>query len=293
MMKILNTTQPYNLFGIEDQDYSAAKVVAVPVPYDSTTTYRGGARDGPRAIIEASRIVEFYNEEVGADVSKLGIFTTEELAPDFHSPERMVKRIEKEVSLLLEDGKFPLLIGGEHTVALGSISALRNAGKDFTVLYFDAHSDARDEFMGSKYCHACVAARAREICGSCYTVGVRSTTEESAKKHAKSTLFMKDMRGMTPKQIADKIVKNTKGSVYLTIDLDVIDSGEMPSVGTPEPDGMRFGDIKEVLRLVLARKRLLGMDVVELAPIPGMAAPNYLAAKLTYLILGFSDLMKR
>src|SRR5271169_2750995 len=108
-MKILNSLPPYNLFGLEEQDYKSAKVVTVPVPYDSTTTYKAGTRDGPRALIEASRNIELYNEEIGADISKIGIYTTDEVAPDFSSPQNMVKRIEKEITPILNDKKIPLL----------------------------------------------------------------------------------------------------------------------------------------------------------------------------------------
>src|SRR5271155_2540957 len=119
-MKILNSTAPYNLFGLKEQDYDNAKVVAVPVPYDSTTTYRSGTRDGPHALIEASRNIELYNEELDTDISKIGIYTTEEIAPDFSSPENMVKRIESEITPILDDKKIPILIGGEHTISIGA-----------------------------------------------------------------------------------------------------------------------------------------------------------------------------
>lgn len=287
-MKILNAMPPYNLFGIEDQDYDKAKVVVLPIPYDSTSTYKVGSREGPHAIIEASRQVEFYSEELGRDISKIGIFTLDELAPDFDSPKKMVDRIAKEVSLILEDSKVPLLIGGEHTIAVGGVKAIAQKYKDFSVLHFDAHSDSRDEFFGTKYCHACIMARIREMCKSCYSVGVRSTTEELAKKHAASTLYMKDMRTMTTKQIVDSILKNTKKNLYITIDLDVLDPSEMPSTGTPEPGGMRYNDIKDILKGVLKERNLIGIDFNELCPIPGMHAPNFLAAKLIYQTLGYA-----
>ena len=279
---------PYNLFGLEDQSYDSAKVVAVPVPYDSTTSYKAGARNGPMAIIEASRAVELYSEELGRKPSEASIFTTEELEPDVGSPERTVRRIEREIELIVADGKMPLLIGGEHTVALGAIGALAKAGKAFSVVHFDAHADSRQEFMGSKYSHACVAARARELARGVYSIGVRSTDEESAKLHSKDTLYMKDMRGMDAKTIADRIAARTEKSVYMTIDLDVLDPSEMPSVGTPEPDGMRFRQLVDVIAMLLRKKELLGFDVTELSPIPGQHAPNYLAAKLIYLIIGNS-----
>jgi agmatinase len=284
-MKLLNALPPYNLFGLEEQDYKSAKVVAVPVPYDSTTTYKAGARDGPHALIEASRSIELYNEELGADISKIGIYTTEELAPDFSSPENMVKRIESEIMPIIEDKKIPLLLGGEHTISLGGVRALHSAGRKFTFLHFDAHSDSRNIYSGSKYCHACVVSRVKEMCKS-YSVGVRSIDEETAKGNCSDILFMKDMNSMDMQEIAESIIENTDRNIYLSVDLDVLDSSEMPSVGTPEPNGLRFNQLNEIIREVTKKREIIGMDFVELAPISSFVAPNYLAAKLIYLTIG-------
>jgi agmatinase len=290
LMKMLHQMPPYNLFGIFDQDYKSAKVAVLPVPYDSTTTYKSGARDGPHAIIEASRSIEFFSEELEKDVTKIGIFTMEELEPNYNSPKETVDRIEKEVGILLEDGKLPVLLGGEHSIAMGSISATsKKYGKDnFSVIHFDAHSDSRDEYMGSRYCHACVMARARESCSSCISIGVRSTDEEGFRKYAGDTIYRKDMHGKSPKDIAADIIKRTRRKVYITIDLDVIDPALIPSTGTPEPDGLNFYEITQILKELLSRKELVGLDFNEFSPIAGLYAPNYLVAKLIYLSLGYN-----
>lgn len=284
-MKILNALPPYNLFGLEDQDYKKAKIVAVPVPYDSTTTYKSGTREGPHALIEASRNMELYSEETGTDISKIGIYTTEEIAPDFSSPENMVKRIEKEIRPIISDKKIPLLIGGEHTISIGSVKALSGNNK-FSFLHFDAHSDSRDSYQGSKFCHACVVARVKEIC-STYSVGIRSIDEQSS-KNSKDILYMKDIHEMKTGDIVKSILGKTEKNIYLSVDFDVLDSSEMPSVGTPEPDGLSFYQLKELLKGVLKKKNVIGMDFVELNPISGFTAPNYLAAKLVYLALGYA-----
>lgn len=286
-MKILNSNPPYNLFGLEGQDYDKSKVVAVPVPYDSTTTYRSGTREGPRALIEASRNIELYSEETESDISKIGIFTTEEVAPDFSSPENMVKRIEREVDQILDDKKVPFLIGGEHTISLGSLNSIIRHGKKPTFIHFDAHSDSRDNLFGSKYCHACVVARAGELCDT-YSIGVRSVDEQSATKNRARMLFMKDVHKMDTEAIVKSILDHSGSDVYISIDLDVLDPSEMPSVGTPEPDGIKFCQLKEIIKGVAEKKKVLGMDLVELNPIPGVTAPNYLAAKLAYLMIGYS-----
>ncbi len=284
-MRLLNSMPPYNLFGIEDAEYDSAKIVAMPVPYDSTVTYKSGTRDGPDAIIDASRNIELYSIEVKGDISKIGIYTTEPLAPDFSSPENMIERINREVSLMLDDSKVPLLLGGEHTIALGAIKALADR-EEFSVLHFDAHSDSRDEMFGARYCHACVAARIGELCDDYYSIGVRSVNEQSAGD--KHIFYMKDIRKFGVKEIARKINKLSKGKVYVTFDFDAIDPSEMPAVGTPEPDGFHFNELQEFLMHVLYNKQVIGMDFTELAPIPGIIAPNYLAAKLIYNFIGFA-----
>jgi agmatinase len=280
---------PYTLFGIEGSSYEDAKVAVLPVPYDSTSSYKVGSREGPRAIIEASRNLEPYSEELGEAISdRIGIFTLEELAPDFNGPEGMVNRIAKEVGLILEDRKLPLLLGGEHTIAVGAVRAIAKSYDDFSVLHFDAHADSRDELNNTKYSHACVMARIREMCKSCYSVGIRSTDKESAKRYKNDTLYRKDMHKMGMKEIVDDILKHTKKKVYLTVDLDVIDPSEMPSTGTPEPDGLSFHEMAGILKGVLAKRDLIGADFTELSPAAGLVAPNFLAAKLIYLALGYA-----
>lgn len=292
-MKLLHAGPPYNLFGLEDSTYEKAKAVVFQIPYDSTTTYKSGARDGPHAVIEASRSIEFYSEELDFDISKIGIYTLDEIAPNLNSPEEMVKIIEKEVSQVLDDSKIPFLIGGEHTVAIGGIRAVAKKNKEFSVIQFDAHSDYRDEYAGSKFCHACVMARARDVCSSCFSVGIRSIDEESARKYGKDILYRKDMRKMSIDEIVNTIVKRTKSKVYITLDLDVLDPSEMPSTGTPEPDGLRFHELAAILKGVLAKKELIGMDFDELSPIGGMVAPNYLVAKLMFLTMGYAFCMPK
>ena len=232
--------------------------------------------------------MEWYNDEFKSMPADVGVYTMEEIEPDVNSPEGMVKRIEKEVSSVIQDGKFPLILGGEHTVSLGPIRALSKAKKGkFSVLHFDAHSDSRDSYFGSKYCHACVAARMREMCDNVYSVGVRSVDKESLEEHNKDIMLMRDMEDLNVGQIAKSIIANTEDKIYMTVDLDVLNTGEMPSVGTPEPDGMTYRQLRNVIREIAKKKTFIGMDFVELSPIHGMAAPNYLAAKLVYTSLGY------
>jgi agmatinase len=292
-MQILNSAAPYNLFGLESQSYEKAKFVVLPVPYDSTVSYGSGSREGPDAIIKASRHIELYDEELGFSPADAGIFTLEPLEPDVSGPEATVKRIAKEVSIMVDDGKVPLLLGGEHTIAIGAVKAIANSGIDFSVLHLDAHSDSRDEFMGSRYSHACVMARIKEMHKSAYSAGVRSIDEQGHSKYSKDILYMKDMRGMSDVEIAKAISARMNKNVYITIDLDVLDPSEMPSVGTPEPGGMKYTSLMNVLSGILKGRRLVGADISELSPIPGMRAPDYLAAKLAYGLVGRAVLSSR
>ncbi len=292
-MEILNAMPPYTLFGVRGLDYKDARVAVLPVPYDSTTCYRAGAREGPHAVIEASRNMEFYSEELDADVTELGIYTLDELEPNVNSAEETILRIKKEVSNIVADKKIPLLIGGEHSVTVGAQMALAEKSREFSVLHFDAHSDSRNEYMGSRYSHACVTARSMEICGSVYSVGVRSVSMEDARNLGGRMLFRKDMRAMNTDEIVERICRNTRDRIYLTIDLDVLDPSEMPSTGTPEPDGLRFGELTSILRGVLSRKETIGMDFTELLPIGGIVAPNYLVAKLIFMALGYAFVLPK
>ncbi|MGC8662623.1 MAG: agmatinase [Candidatus Micrarchaeia archaeon] len=285
-MEPLNTLPKYNLFGIDNADYSTAKVVALPVPYDSTVTYQPGARNGPHAIIAASRNIELYSCEIGADISKIGIYTTDELAPDMSSPENMISRIEKEVGIILNDKKIPLLLGGEHTITLGALKAFKDSGGEISIIQFDAHSDSRDSLFGSKYMHATVMARAKELFNNVVQVGIRSIDEESAKKLNSLQIFFADQVHNDIQNVIKSINELTTKDVYITVDLDVLDPSIMPSVGTPEPDGLTFNELTKIIGGIAKEKKLVGLDIVELSPIPYLEAPNYTAAKLIYLILG-------
>ncbi len=285
-MKILNSLTPYTLFGLAPR-YEESKIVVLPVPYDSTTSYKAGARDGPHEIISASRTVEPYNEELDIDINDILVYTTDELAPDVNSPKAMSNRVEREVDVILQDKKIPIVLGGDHSISIGAVASVAKIEKNFTYLHFDAHSDSRDEYSGSKYSHACVVARVGELTNSHYSVGVRSIEKEGM-KFFKTTLFRKDMHSMNLQEISDLILKNTNSKIYLSIDFDVLDPSQMPSTGTPEPDGLTFYELKEILKRVLSKREVIGMDFVELSPIPGLVYPNFLAAKLIYFAIGYA-----
>ncbi len=284
----LQTLPEQNLFGLENQDYKNARVIVLPVPYDATVSYKSGTREGPQAIINASRNLELYSYEVGADPSKIGIYTLQSMAPNLSSPENMIAAIKKEIGIILDDNKIPLILGGEHTITLGALQALKEKNQDISILHFDAHSDSREELFGSRYMHATVITRAKEMYPDIFQIGLRSIDAATATRiNREKMLFADEIEPIDVHDTVSRILDSTKDKVYLTFDFDVLDPGEMPSVGTPEPGGMHFNQVSQILKGIGDKKELVGLDFVELCPIPYLHAPDYAAAKLIYLTLGY------
>lgn len=290
MKKIFSQKEPFNFLGLEQQDIKKSKVFVLPVPYEGTVFHLGGTKEGPEAIISASRCIELFDEERKKEIKKTSIFTLPFLSCSKNSPQEAIGDIKRAVEKILKWKKFPVILGGEHTITFGVVSAFKKIFKEpFSVLHFDAHSDLREEFEGTKYSHATFARRIvedlnLEIC----QVGIRAISQEEfnfLKKTKRVKTFFK--RNFDTKEILDFL----KGNVYLTIDLDCLDPSIMPAVGTPEPEGLFFEDILGLTREISKKKRILGLDVVELSPIAGFFAPNYLAAKLIFKILSILDLI--
>lgn len=279
---------PYNFGGIEEErsGYGDSKVVILPVPYDATTSYRSGSREGPGAIIRASRNMELFDERTGREIyRKFGIHTADEVAPDTTSPERMAGIVEKAVASGIDDNKFLVLVGGEHSLSVGAVTASAARYENLSVLQLDAHADLRDSYAGSKYNHACTMRRIVEIC-PIVQAGVRSMCREDhefIRDHDISSLSADEIA--YGGDVLERIVDGLTETVYVTIDLDVLDPSEMPSVGTPEPGGLRWIQVMKLLAKVAARKRIIGFDVMELSPLPGVVAPDFAAAKLIYRFL--------
>ena len=274
-------------FGDLPAEYSrlrTAKIVIIPVSYDGTSTWIKGADKGPAAIIEASANMELYDIETDSEPYKIGIFT-DKAVEEKSSPENMVEAVRERVKSRIEKGKFTVVIGGEHSVSIGSIKAHAETYQNLTVLQLDAHSDLRDEYHGSEYNHACVMARARQL-APILQVGIRSM-DISEKKftNKKSIFFAEDI--YRQKGWIAKVVSQLPDKVYITIDLDVFDPSIMPSTGTPEPGGLLWYDVLELMKAVFRKKDVVGFDVVELCPNDYNKAPNFLAAKLIYKLLSY------
>ena len=271
----------------EEHVYETSRFVVIPVPYDSTTSFRAGSRYAPAAIIDASRHLEDFDVELEIDPSERGIYTFPEVSPDLSGPKRVVGQIESLVGEVLADDKTPVVLGGEHTLTIGAVSACKERFADLTVLYLDAHADLRDSFMGARWGHASVAMRVSEIC-SLVEVGVRSISAEE-RQFARSggiPVFYWPWSG-GGEELASEVCGRLSPNVYVSIDLDVMDPSIMSAVGTPEPGGMTWWDITSLLRRVAARSNVVGFDLVELSPEEGPVACSSTAARLAYKMMGY------
>jgi len=274
-------------FGALPEEYSNLKdssIVIIPVPYDRTSTWIKGANKGPQAIIKASANMELYDIETDFEVYKKGIFTDAAMKLR-ESPEEMAEQVKEKVGSYIKRGKFVVVAGGEHSVSIGAIRAFAEKNKDITVLQLDAHCDLRDEYNGSRYNHACVMARAREL-APIVQVGIRSMDfSEKQFVNRNNVFFAKDI--YNNRDWISKAVARLSDEVYITIDLDVFDPSVMPSTGTPEPGGLLWYDVLALLKAVCSKKNVAGFDVVELCPNENNKSPDFLAAKLIYKLLSY------
>ncbi|HEY3374333.1 MAG TPA: agmatinase [Candidatus Aquicultor sp.] len=281
---------PFNFLGIdENSSFDEADVVIVPVPYDATTTYKAGTREGPLAIINASRQVELYDMEFETEIyKKVGIHTMNELLPNMAGPKEQIKDVKQAVLNVVEGNKFPVMIGGEHSITLGAVQALRERYPDITVLQLDAHTDLRDTYEETKYSHACVMRRIYDEGISFAQLGVRnSSAEEAAFIKEKNIFSVSAPQYKFGYYGVEDIVDALGDTVYITIDMDVFDPSEVPAVGTPEPGGITWYELLRIIDEITFHKKVVGFDVVELAPISGNPASDFFAAKLIYKLIGY------
>ena len=285
-----NEDPPHNFGGLPEKytDYKKAKVVVLPVPYDGTSTYGKGADKGPNAIISASGYVELYDIETNSEMFTQGIHTAPPLdITNKTNPEEVNNKIQIATRKFIKDGKFVVMLGGEHSISTGFARALHEKHQNLSVLHFDAHGDTREEYHGSKYNHACVMARIREFVPSLVQVGIRAIDmgEVKSRKRAQHMFFAHQIADPNNKKWMQEAVDKLTDEVFVSIDLDVFDPAIMPSTGTPEPGGMWWYQFMEFMEKVIAQKNVVGFDVVELAPREGETAPDFFAAKLVYRML--------
>jgi len=281
-----------NFLDLRSLPVKEAEAVILPIPYEATTTYGAGTRGGPEAILAASRQVELWDEDHDWDPSAaFRLATAAPIAPEVSGPGAMLEKIKRVVMPLISQGKLICSLGGEHTITVALLQALQTRHPDFSVVALDAHADLRESFEGSKLSHACVMRRAYELGRPLTLLGTRSYSKEEADFIWVAPRFkmFKAKALHTPEgwQAALSHLQGISGPVYLSIDLDALDPGIMPAVGTPEPGGLSYGQALTIIETLSQRGPIIGLDLVELAPIPGQQVSEFTAARLLYKALGY------
>jgi agmatinase len=278
-------------------DFENARVVILPVPLDRTTSYVAGTRNGPHEILVASSHMELWDEETETDIHGIGIFTLPEMELPFASMDDVVEDIRRVTAELVTRGKFPIVLGGEHSITGPAVAAVAARYPDVSVLQIDAHADLRDSFMGTPHNHACAMRRVLDYAPRCTQVGIRSLSpEEAAAAPSLPTTIFYDWNMRQDPHWIDRVVDSLGETVYITIDCDGFDPAIMPATGTPEPGGLSWREGLTLLRRVIDARTVVGCDLVELSPMAGNVAPNFLCAKLIYKILSYrfgSEIGKR
>ena len=268
-------------------DFARARVVILPIPLDRTTSYVPGTRNGPHEILVASSHMELWDEETQTDVHSIGIYTLPEMEFPFASMDEVVGEIRRVAAELVKHDKFPFILGGEHSITPAVVAALAAKHPGLSVLQLDAHADLRESFMGTPHNHACAMRRTLEHARTTQ-VGIRSLSpEEAAAAPTLPTAIFYDFNMRRDADWIERVVDSLSETVYITIDVDGFDPAIMPATGTPEPGGLSWYEALALLRRVIERRTVVGCDVVELSPIPGQVAPNFLCAKLVYKILSY------
>jgi agmatinase len=267
--------------------FDEARAVILPVPVDRTTSYVPGTRNGPREILQASSHMELWDEEAGADVSAIGLFTLPEMELPFGEMQPLMDEIQRVAAEVVTRDKFLVTLGGEHSITPPLVAAAAATHRGLHVLQIDAHADLRDSYMGTKHNHACAMRRSLEH-ASITQVGIRSmSTEEAAVARSLRTTIFYDWNMREDPAWMQRVVESLGDPVYITIDVDGMDPAIMPATGTPEPGGLSWYEMLALLRATITNRTVVGCDVVELSPLPGLMAPNFLCAKLVYKILAY------
>ncbi len=283
------SSTPDNFLGLGRRhcDYRTARFAVLPVPYEATTTFAPGTRDGPRAILTASQQVELYDEELRRESFRAGIATLEALEPDARGPAEMLTRVHAAARPIVRDSKFLIGLGGEHSLTSGLVRAVKAGYRDLSVLQVDAHADLRDEYQGTPWSHACVMRRIHELGVPAVGVGIRNYSAEEARfiRRADKPIFSARCCRESPAWIEEVVAQLTQ-HVYVTIDIDGFDPAYAPGTGTPEPGGLDWYQVADLLAAVARRRRIVAADVMEVRPLPPSTVTEFLAAKLVYRLIG-------
>ena len=268
-------------------EYERSRVVVWPLPYEKTTTWGKGTARGPQAILDASAHVEYYDDELDWEPFHVGIHTLPETDVSDVAEQAGLDRLYQEAGGHFSDNKFILALGGEHSLSTPIIRAAKDKYPDLSVLQIDAHADLRDTYDGTPHSHASVMRRVVEIC-PVVQVGIRSISREEQdelKNLRTEVIYARDTVANT--DWIEDAVGALADSVYLTIDVDGFDPSIMPATGTPEPGGLSWYQVLTLIRRVAETRKIVGADIVELMPIEGQHASDFLCAKLAYKIVSY------
>ncbi|TYP98881.1 agmatinase [Tenacibaculum adriaticum] len=275
-----------NYAGIPDSNAKLenANIVLIPVPYDGTSTWQKGADKGPEAFLNASENMELYDIETDSEVYKEGVYLAEAITEN-SSPEAMVDAVHAATKKYINKKKFVTIVGGEHSVSIGTIRAFDECFNNVTVLHIDAHADLRKEYEGSSCNHACAVYEASQNM-NLVQVGIRSMDiSEKSVMNLDKVFFAHDMA--VNEYWMDDVLDQLTGNVFITFDLDALDPSIMPSTGTPEPGGLFYYETLEFLKKVFSERNVVGFDIVELCPNEQEKSSDFLAAKLYYKMLSY------
>lgn len=279
-----------NFLGLDskESDYKKSKVVVVPAPFEASTSYQKGTARGPEAIIHASQQVEHYDIELGKSFYEVGIHTLDPLPLQNAPAEEAFKIVEEATTKIVVDKKWPVLIGGEHAISYGFFKALFKKYPRLSIFHIDAHTDMRESYEGNRYSHASVLYHIRKHCQKTVSVGIRSMCEDEAdyvKKNKVAVYYDHEIHeaGFNEKNL----FKHLTGQVYLTIDVDGLSPSVVPTTGTPEPGGLQWYPTLALLKRLFKEREVVGLDVVEVMPIPNLVYGDFSVAKLIYKCIGY------
>lgn len=263
-----------------------AKVELIPVPYDGTSTWVKGSDKGPEAFLDASENMELYDIETGTEVYKRGVYLADPVTEN-SSPEAMTQAVYDRVEAVIKTGRMVTLFGGEHSISIGSIQAHAKAWDGLTVLQIDAHADLRPSYEGSECNHACAVHWASKHT-NLLQVGIRSMdVSEMEHMNLDKTWMAEDCHRRADSEWMTEVLDNCTENVYITIDLDAFDPSILPSTGTPEPGGLGWYQVLDLVRKVCRTRNVVGFDIVELCPNPNERSSDFVAAKLYYKLLTY------
>lgn len=273
-----------------ETSYDRARVVLLPVPYEGTVSYVGGAARGPQAILDASEQLELYDERIAAEPWRCGIHTMRALDVASRGPEEVAAAVERATGRLLDDAKWPVILGGEHSITPGAVRAAAARHPGLHVVQLDAHADLRESYQGSPHSHACAMARCVDV-ATVHAFGIRAYSRDEADRIRRGIPGYRvthawEMRGVDWIDMALDELRDR--AVYLTVDVDYFDPSVVPATGTPEPGGGLWEPTLELLERLFRTAHVVGCDVVELAPVPGLHHADFTVARLVYKLIGFA-----